>query len=229
MQLAVVKDRLGLDAAHGDAKRMGGEGDSPTGHASKHADRGDQHGAIELFHRRRCSLGDAEEESPHESGYQDVPSQPAAPRRVAQLFRLEVANLGVDLGHRLAVCGPDDPLQNDGLALPPSLHAKRDVDVVEQDEPIPPVAIGVQVLVLVDRPGAAVDDEACEGQALARSFLDLPDAFAGFCDIDFDKAMDVVLSCGEVHAIDNQLPEWGERLDHVCWFVTHKSAPSDRY
>jgi hypothetical protein len=163
LQRAVLKDRLEFDAANRYAKRVGRERDAPTGRFPKHTDRGDQDRAVEPLHGRRCPLGHSKEEPADETGYQAVQTQPPAPRRFDEPLGLQRADLGVDLSHRLVIGGANDPLQDDGLALPPSLHPDRHVDVIKQDEPIPPIAIGVHVLVLVDRPGAAVHDETGEG------------------------------------------------------------------
>jgi hypothetical protein len=53
LQLAVVKDRPGVNAANRDAKRVGHEWDPPAGSAPKHADRGDDDRAIEPLYGRR--------------------------------------------------------------------------------------------------------------------------------------------------------------------------------
>jgi hypothetical protein len=50
--------------------------------------------------------------------------------------------------------------------------------------------------------------------------LDQADACARFRDIDLHKTVDVMLSCREVHAIDNHLPKGMEGLNGV-WSICH--------
>ena len=79
----------------------------------------------------------------------------------------------------------------------------------------------MHVAVFIDRPGAAVDDEAGKGDGFAGLSLEFPEALTGVSDVDFDEAMNGVLPGRQSHAINDKLPERVKGLGGV-WLVFHE-------
>jgi hypothetical protein len=109
----------------------------------------------------------------------------------------------VDLVERLAVRRPDDVRERDPGPLHVRLDEDGDVHVVEQDDLVPPAAVGMHPAVLVDGPGQVGDDERREREPFAGAGPVLADRPPRVGDVDLQQRMHCVLAVHQAQPVDH--------------------------
>ena len=134
---------------------------------------------------------------------------------------LERSNLIADLEHGLAIGGADDA--RDGGRAGFRLDHDDHIDVMEDDQPAAPIAIGLDPGMRFDRPGKAGGDEGRKGKRAALCRGGGPQEFTGACHIELDEGIDDVPPRAEVTGIDDDLAFGRERVKIVIHRVSSVS------
>jgi len=106
-----------------------------------------------------------------------------------------------------------------------SLDHRVHVHLVEDDQPVPPIAVGVHPFVLVYGCGETGDDERGKGERLPGAHFMFADHPARMGHIHFDQGMDGMLLRCEPTALNRHLPFHGEGQRFILHLIHGHISP----
>ena len=138
---------------------------------------------------------------------------------------LSRANLVVNRLQRPAIRCPDHVWDADPLAVDFGLDDDHDVDVVESNDPTPPVSIGLDRGMVLEGGRQTVHEKGRKGQFVPGLCFSLLDPISGFGDVELDESVNDAPCACHPHVIDRpSTVMWLglERLSlgHSCRSVT---------
>ena len=107
-----------------------------------------------------------------------------------------------------------------------NLDVSEDINIVEHNQSVLPIAISVDALLNCHCPTNTGEQKSCQGQRRPGTFSVFPHPPSGLCDIHLNQTADGVFGMRVAPGIHYQLPHARERENFIACAI-HRHQPSE--